>query len=55
MEAYLHGPKDYAETPKLRFRVGDLDLPEGRKRRKGYPSITGEHSNQDQIWLAKMA
>ena len=30
MERYLHGPMDYAKE--LRFRVGDLDLPERRKR-----------------------
>ena len=30
MELYLHGPMDYVKTLKLRFRVGDLDLPEGR-------------------------
>ena len=28
----MHGPMDYAKTLKLRFRVGDLDLPERRKR-----------------------
>ena len=28
MATYLHGPMDYAKTMKLRFRVGDLDLPE---------------------------
>ena len=28
----FHGPMDYARTLKLRFRVGDLDLPERRKR-----------------------
>ena len=28
---YLHGPTDYAKKLKLRFRVGDLDLPERRK------------------------
>ena len=32
MKTYLHGPMDYAKTLKLRFRVGDLDLPERRKR-----------------------
>ena len=32
MKTYLHGPMDYAKTLKRRFRVGDLDLPEGRKR-----------------------
>ena len=31
MKRYLHGPMDYAKKLKLRFRVGDLDLPE-RKR-----------------------
>ena len=33
MKTYLHGPIDYAKTLKRRFRVGDLDLPERRKRR----------------------
>ena len=28
MQTYLHGPTDYAKTLKLRFCVGDLDLPE---------------------------
>ena len=28
---YLHGPIDYAKTLELRFRIGDLDLPERRK------------------------
>ena len=28
----MHGPVNYAKTLKLRFRVGDLDLPEGRKK-----------------------
>ena len=32
IKTYLHGPMDYAKTLKLRFRVGDLDLPERRKR-----------------------
>ena len=35
MKGYLHSPMDYAKTLKLRFRVGDLDLPERRKRRTG--------------------
>ena len=30
MKTYLHGPIDYAKTLKLRFSVGDLDLPERR-------------------------
>ena len=33
MKTYLHSPVDFAKTLKLRFRVGDLDLPERRKRR----------------------
>ena len=32
MKTYLYGPMDYTKTLKLRFRVGDLDLPERRKR-----------------------
>ena len=28
IKTYVHGPMDYAKTLKLRFRVGDLDLPE---------------------------
>ena len=32
MKTYLHGPMDYAKKLKLRFRVGDLDLPDRRKR-----------------------
>ena len=32
MNTYLHGPMDFAKKLKLRFRLGDLDLPERRKR-----------------------
>ncbi|CAB1100395.1 unnamed protein product [Ectocarpus sp. CCAP 1310/34] len=32
MKSYLDGPMDYAKKLKLQFRVGDLDLPERRKR-----------------------
>ena len=32
MKTYLHCPMDFAKTLKLRFRVGNLDLPERRKR-----------------------
>ena len=32
MKTYLNGPVDYAKRLKLRLRVGDLDLPERRKR-----------------------
>ena len=35
MKTYLHCPMDYAKTLKLRFRVGDLDLPE----RRGIPVV----------------
>ena len=36
-EIVLHGPMNYAKTLKLRFRVGDLDLPEKMKRYTGSP------------------
>ena len=39
----MHGPMGYAKTLKLRFRVGDLDLPE---RRKGYTSSREEEDAQ---------
>ena len=32
MKTYLHGPMNDAEKLNLRFREGDLDLPERRKR-----------------------
>ena len=32
MKAYLHGPLDAAKNFKLQFRVGNLELPESRKR-----------------------
>ena len=32
MKTSLHGPMEHAKKLKLRFRVGDLDLPERRKR-----------------------
>ena len=32
MKTCLHGPMVYVKTLKLRLRVGDLDLPERRKR-----------------------
>ena len=46
MKTYLHGPMDYAKTLKLRFRVGDLDLPE---RRKKYTSSRGEEQEDAQM------
>ena len=39
MKTYLHGPMDYAKTLKLRFRAGDLNL---RERRKRYASSREE-------------
>lgn len=32
MDTYLRGPMGYAKTLKLLFGVGDLDLPQTRKR-----------------------
>ena len=32
MKTHLNGPVDYAKKPKLQFRVGNLDLPDRRKR-----------------------
>ncbi|CAB1117900.1 unnamed protein product [Ectocarpus sp. CCAP 1310/34] len=49
MKSYLDGPTDYAKKMKLQFRVGDLDLPEPRKRHvhvakseESRPHIVGE-------------
>ena len=39
MKTHLHGPMDQAKRLKHRFHVGDLDLPERRKR---YASIREE-------------
>ena len=44
MKTYLHGPMDFARTLKLRFSVGDLDLPERRKR---YASSREEEEEVD--------
>ena len=46
MKTFLHGLLDYAKTQKLRFRVGDLDLPERRKR---YTSSQGEEEEDAQM------
>ena len=35
MKTYLNGPKDFAKKLKLRFRAGNLDLPEIRKTYTG--------------------
>ena len=32
IKTFLHGPMDYAKKLSLRLRIGDLDLPERRKR-----------------------
>ena len=42
MKTYFRGPIDYAKTLKLRFRVGDLDLP---GRRKKYTSSREEEED----------
>ena len=34
MKTFLHGPMNFAKTLRLRFSVGDLDLPE---KEKGVP------------------
>ena len=46
MKTDLHGPMDFAKTLKLRFRVGNLDLPERRKR---YTSSREEEEIDAQI------
>ena len=45
-KTYLHGPVDFAKTLKLRCRVGDLHLPERRKR---YPSNREEEEIGEQM------
>ena len=47
MKTYLHGLMDYATKLKLRFRVGDLDLPEKRKR---YTSSREEEEDVATNW-----
>ena len=51
MKTYLHGPMDYAKTPKVQFRVGDLDLTQRRKR---YPSRR-EEEDHAQMYLCGIA
>ena len=41
----MHGPVDYVKTLKLRFRVGDLDLPERRKRHASSPEEEEESAH----------
>ena len=50
MKTCLHGPMDYEKKlEKLRFRVGDLDLPEGRKI--SYASSRKEENMDAQLCL----
>ena len=44
-QTFLHGLMDYAKTLKLRFWLGDLDLPKRRKRRKRYTSSREEEQD----------
>ena len=46
MKTHLNGLMDFAKTLKLRFRVGDLDTPEKRKR---YPSSREEEEVDAQM------
>ena len=48
MKTYLHDPMDYAKTLKLRFRVGDLGLPERRKR---YTSNREEEEKEEDLHM----
>ena len=48
MKTYLHGPMDFAKTHKLRFRVGDLDLP-GRRKRGQYTNSLEEEEIDAQV------
>ena len=58
MKTYLHGPMDYAKKLKLRFRVGDLDLPERRYtklvvgRRRTWLQICARVAQQSRVGLA---
>ena len=54
METYLHGPVDFPKTLKLRFRVGDVDVPERRKRYE-YTSSLGEEEVDAQMCLCGKA
>ena len=44
MKTYLRGAMDFVKTLKLRFRVGDLDLPERRKRYTSSAEEKGVHA-----------
>ena len=45
LDPYLHGPMDYTKKLKLRVCVGDLDLPERRKRYRLYRLYSSSHSS----------
>ena len=47
-KTYLHGQMDCAKMLKLRFRLGDLDLPERRKRYTS--SSRGEEAQDAQMY-----
>ena len=47
MKTYFHSPTDYAKTLSRRFRVGNLDLPEIRKR---HTSSRGEEEEDAQMF-----
>ena len=51
MKTCLHGPIDYAKNFKLRFRIGDLDLPE----RRGLPVVEWRKKMHRLALLAKQA
>ena len=50
MKTYLHGPMDYAKTPKLRFRVGDLDLPDKKIDVYQQPGGGGNRCTDVAVW-----
>ena len=56
MKTYLHGPMDYAKKLKLRFHVGDLDLPERRDipvvGRRTWLQIFARVAQQQRVGLA---
>ena len=49
MKTCLHGPRDYAKTMQLRFRVGDQDLPE----RRGIPVVEGRRCTDVPLWQCR--
>ena len=49
-ENVLHGPMHYAKTLTLRFRAGDLDLPERRKRYTSSREEEKERCTDAPLW-----